>query len=65
MSGKRNMSDKKRTTATTIETHEVWIVRKVVPELSEVEGPTPGEMVQPAPVSRLIEANSDSETSEE
>lgn len=30
------MSEKKRTTVTTIETHEVWIVRKVNPEVSEV-----------------------------
>lgn len=29
------MSDKKRTTVTTIETHEVWIIRRVVPEPAE------------------------------
>lgn len=27
-----DMSDKKRTTVKTIETHEVWIIRKAVPE---------------------------------
>jgi hypothetical protein len=27
------MSDKKRTTVTTIETHEIWIIRRAVPEL--------------------------------
>jgi hypothetical protein len=26
------MSEKKRTTVTTIETHEVWIIRRAVPE---------------------------------
>ena len=29
----KTMSDKKRTTVTTIETHEVWIIRNVVPEV--------------------------------
>jgi hypothetical protein len=56
------MSDKKRTTVTTIETNEIWIIRRVVPEPSEVEALTPGEIVQQAPVSRLIEPNNDSET---
>lgn len=28
----RDMSEKKRTTVTTIETHEIWIIRKAVPE---------------------------------
>jgi hypothetical protein len=26
------MSEKKRTTVTTIETHEVWIIRRVMPD---------------------------------
>jgi hypothetical protein len=29
------MSEKKRTTVTTIETHEVWIIRRPVPELPD------------------------------
>jgi hypothetical protein len=29
------MSDKKRTTVTTIETREVWIIRRAVPEPSD------------------------------
>jgi hypothetical protein len=29
------MSEKKRRTVTTIETHEVWIVRKVVPGVAD------------------------------
>lgn len=37
MSSERNMSDKKRTTVTTIETHEIWIIRRAVPELAQVE----------------------------
>lgn len=65
MNGESTMSDKKRTTVTTIETHEIWIIRRVVPELSEVEALTPDEIVQQAPVSRLIEPNNDSETSQE
>jgi hypothetical protein len=29
------MSEKKRTTVTTIETHEVWIIRRAGPELAD------------------------------
>lgn len=43
-----DMSDKKRTTVTTIETHEVWIIRKAAPELSEQAVTiTPAETAQP------------------
>jgi hypothetical protein len=35
MSGKNDISDKKRRTVTTIETHEVWVVRKVVPGVAD------------------------------
>lgn len=61
------MSDRKRTTVTTIETHEVWIIRRAtVPELPDEGGALlPGDIGQPAPVSPLIEAISNSETSEE
>lgn len=34
----RDMSEKKRTTVTTIETHEVWIIRRVAPEIAEEPG---------------------------
>jgi hypothetical protein len=67
MNGERNMSDKKRTTVTTIETHEVWIIRRAtVPELPD-EGAaiTRGDIGQPATVSSLIEAIRNSETTEE
>ena len=61
-----DMSDKKRTTVTTTETHEVWIIRRVaVPEDSEVEVLRPVETAQPAPVPPpLRELNSSSETDE-
>jgi len=59
------MSDKKRTTVTTIETQEIWIIRRAVPEFLEVDLLTPEEMTQASPVIPLNEANSDSETSEE
>jgi hypothetical protein len=56
------MSDKKRT-VTTIETHEVWIIRRAVPEISEeVEMSTPHDAVQPAAVSHSNEADNGSET---
>jgi hypothetical protein len=43
MSVERNMSDKKRTTVTTIETHEVWIIRRAtVPELRDESALTTG-----------------------
>lgn len=53
------MSEKKRTTVTTIETHEVWIIRKAVPsglgvgELAPVLAPS-------APDSSSIQSDDDS-----
>ena len=56
------MSVKKRT-VTTIETHEVWIIRKAVPEISEeVEMPTPRDIAQTEAVSQSNEADNGSET---
>ena len=52
MNGERNMSEKKRITVTTIETHEVWIVRKVVPDVSDVDALTPDE--NPDSVHRVV-----------
>jgi hypothetical protein len=56
------MSDKKRTTVTTIETHEVWIIRRAVPELAE-EAVTlpPLKTTQPAPVPPLYELDDGTE----
>lgn len=49
MSHEMNMSDKKRTTVTTIETHEVWIIRRaVLPEEAGVITLTPQEITEPA-----------------
>jgi hypothetical protein len=59
------MSDKKRTTVTTIETHEIWIIRRAVPELLDVEVITLDEIAEPAPVSHSDEGSSSLETSEE
>ena len=59
------MSDKKRTTATTIETREVWVIRRAVPELSEVELLTPDEIAQPATVSTLSETDNGPDANEE
>lgn len=61
------MSEKKRTTVTTIETHEVWIIRKVVPELpDEPVTITTFDTVQPdAAILPSTELTNGSETSEE
>jgi hypothetical protein len=60
------MSDKKRTTVTTIETHEVWVVRKVVPSVAdEAERLVPPEIPQTAAVSPLSEVNDSSQTIED
>ncbi len=62
MSGESDISEKKRRTVTTIETHEVWIVRKVVPEVAdEAETRVPLEIPQPA-ISPLSEVNDSSQT---
>lgn len=50
MSGKSDISDKKRRTVTTIETHEVWIIRKVVPVVAD-EAQTLVPLVIPQPAS--------------
>ena len=55
------MGDKKRT-VTTIETHEVWIIRRAVPEIADaVEMATPHDVTQPAAVSSLNESDNGSE----
>lgn len=60
------MNDKKRRTVTTIETHEVWIVRKVVPGgADEAETVVPLEIQQTAAVSPLSEVNDNSQTIED
>jgi hypothetical protein len=56
------MTEKKRTTVTTIETHEVWIIRKPEPALSEVGVVTPNETEGLESVSPLTEANNGLET---
>ncbi|HEY6152273.1 MAG TPA: hypothetical protein VIW07_00870 [Candidatus Udaeobacter sp.] len=56
------MSEKKRTTVTTIETHEVWIIRKPEPALSEIEVLTHDESEKLEPASPLIEASASLET---
>ena len=62
MSDEKNMSDKKRRTVTTIETHEVWIVRKVVPGAAdEAETLVPLEVPQTAAVSPLSKVNDSSQ----
>ena len=59
------MSDKKRTTVTTIETHEVWIVRRIVPGVAdEAEMLVPVEIPQTAE-SPLSEINHGEETKPE
>jgi hypothetical protein len=64
MSGKSDISDKKRRTVTTIETHEVWIVRKIVPGVAdEAQTLVPLEIPQSA-ASPLSENNESSETVE-
>ena len=60
------MSAKKRTTVTTIETHEVWIIRRAVPDNSDDAAMLlPTEIVQLPPVSTLSELNNSSQTIEE
>lgn len=55
----------KRTTVTTIETHEVWIIRRVAPGSDEAITITPFETEQPdVAVSPATELTNDSETSE-
>ena len=66
MSEKSNMNGKKRRTVTTIETHEVWIVRKVRLGIAdEAETLAPLEIPQTAAVSPLNEVNYSYQTSED
>ena len=65
MSGKSDVGDKKRRTVTTIETHEVWIVRKVVPGVAdEAETLVTLEIPQTA-ASPLSENNKSSQSIED
>ncbi len=65
MSGERDRSDKKRRTVTTIETHEVWIVRRIVPGVAdEAQTLQPLEIPQTA-ASPLSEINYGEETKQE
>ena len=65
MSGKSDIGDKKRRTVTTIETHEVWIVRRIVPGVAdEAQTPVPLEIPQMA-ASPLSENNHSEETKPE
>ena len=65
MSGKSDIGDKKRRTVTTIETHEVWIVRRIVPGVAdEAQTLGPLEIPQPA-ISPLSENNPSSQTIED
>jgi hypothetical protein len=56
------MTHKKRTTVTTIETHEVWIIRKPESAVSEVDVVTLDESEELEPVSPLTEASNVLET---
>jgi len=58
------MTEKKRTTMTTIETHEVWIIRKSEPELSKIEVLTNDTAADLTPISPLTETSNGSETGE-
>lgn len=58
------MSEKKRTTVTTIETHEVWIVRKRLSDASEIELLTPDPIGTPQPIPSLRELHDVIETNE-
>jgi|GEM_PF-2300087 hypothetical protein len=65
MSEKNDISDKRRRTVTTIETHEVWIVRKVVPTVTdESETLVPLELPQTA-ASPLSEVTNSPQTIED
>jgi hypothetical protein len=65
MSGESDIRDKKRRTVTTIETHEVWIVRKVVPGVpDDAERLVPLEIPQTA-ASPFSEVNDSSQTIED
>ena len=53
-----NMTNKKRTTVTTIETHELWIIRRPEQDLSESEvlpRVTSADVVAISPLSKTLE----------
>jgi hypothetical protein len=65
MSGKSDIGEKKRRTVTTIETHEVWIVRRIVPGVTdEAQTLVPLEIPQTA-ASPFSEVNDSSQTIED
>jgi hypothetical protein len=65
MSGKSDTGDEKRRTVTTIETHEVWIVRRILPGVAdEAQTLGPLEIPQTA-ASPLSENNHSEETKQE
>ena len=60
------MSEKKRTTVTTIETHEVWVVRTAVPEPADEAGMLMPTELTPVPaISSSSELSNLSKTNEE
>jgi hypothetical protein len=60
------MSDKKRTTVTTIETHEVWIIRRAVPEAPDEAVALMPHEIRPQPaIPALAEDNSTPNEGEE
>lgn len=60
------MSDKKRTTVTTIETREVWIIRRAVPEPSdEAVTLTPQEIYRKRAIPPLADNNEPNKETEE
>ena len=61
------MSEKKRTTVTTVETLEIWTIRRAAPEAADEDVTlTPVDLAQPVTaVSPSSKLNSASETSEE
>jgi hypothetical protein len=65
MSGESDIGGKKRRTVTTIETHEVWIVRRIVPGIAdEAQTLIPVEIPQ-TEASPLSENNHSEETKQE
>ena len=65
MSEESDIGDKRRRTVTTIETHEVWIVRRIVPGVAdEAQTLVPLEIPQSA-ASPLSENNHSEETKQE
>ena len=60
------MSEKRRTTVTTVETHEVWVLRRVVPEpLDEAGTLIPTEITPVPAISSSSELSNLSKTNEE